>query len=102
MGVMDWIIEITESIRCRQSRRRSFISLRGKGGIRYYAAGDSTLIYAETLTNDEHSDYIIYKGKLHWYRRSTRLTPAEEDAAYKALCDYLDEHKWRWRFSVHS
>ena len=71
-----------------------------RNSFRYYEKGRWTTVSGELMTGSTGVDWVLYRRcPMKWNDTEDPLIETEKERAFRAVGEYLDKKKVRWKFS---
>jgi hypothetical protein len=83
-----------------QNSAKAEVQRYGRDSFKYHAKSRSTIVEGELMHGKEDLDRIIFRYcPMKWSDNKEPLTHGKRKRAFKAVGDYLNGRKIRWKFS---
>ena len=84
----------------RQNPVRAVVRRYGNDSYKYFEKGRFTIVEGELTHGSEGVDRIIFRYcPMKWSDSEKRLTAGERKKVFRAVGEYLDKRKIKWKFS---
>ena len=94
------MIKRSEKKSVRQDAGGPAIRRYGSDSFKYFEESRWTIVEGEVTHSDEGVDRILFRYcPMKWSDDKKRLTAGERERVFKALGDFLDKRRIKWKFS---